>query len=151
MQKLIKITLVVLFIFISFSFGQNTHNYPGYKEPIELILTKENLYKQLLIENILFPEIVFCQAILETGHLKSINYKNNLFGFRTKAGYLTFDSWEESVKKMKRWQNTHYKKGNYYVFLRKIGYAESKIYELTLKKIYNENRSNFTRWNQDQF
>jgi len=77
--------------------------------------------------------IVLAQSVLETGHYKSklTRTHNNLFGFRTKNGYLKFNSWADCCAYYKRWQDRHYKTSkysNYYIFLRKIGYAEDPNY-----------------------
>lgn len=89
------------------------------------------------------PTIVLAQSRLETGNYKSRLTKthNNLFGFRTKDGYLKFSHWKESVAYYKRWQDRHYKPtkhSSYYNFLRVIGYAEDPNYITKVKKIAYE-------------
>ena len=84
------------------------------------------------------PEIVFRQAILETGWFKCENCSmdhNNLFGFYWKKKYLEFDTWQESVVYYSRWQKRHYKGGDYYQFLEEIGYATNPDYIKLLKGI----------------
>lgn len=101
-------------------------------------LSLQNLYREILKDSIKFPEIVLKQAILETGWLKS-NYcinRHNLFGFRSAKGYLYYDSWQASVLAYKKWQDKHYKGGDYYQFLINIHYAANGIeYVNYLKKI----------------
>ncbi len=68
------------------------------------------------------PDIVYKQALKETGHLKctkcSLRY-NNLFGFWNGERYLKFDTWKDSVDFYQRWQiRKGYKDGqDYYEFL----------------------------------
>jgi hypothetical protein len=116
-------------------------------------LSEENLAKEIVRAKIKQPEIVFRQAMWETGNLECVNCsmdRNNLFGFRDDKGYLDFVTWQSSVYYYSRWQKK-YKKGNYYHFLEKIGYAEDSSYTAKLqsviipdniKIILNENRIN---------
>jgi len=88
--------------------------------------------------DILYPEIVFKQALLETGNFQCSNCSmdhNNLFGFWYKGKYLEFDSWQESVEYYSRWQQRHFKGGDYYEFLKEIGFAEDPEYIKKLKGI----------------
>jgi hypothetical protein len=48
---------------------------------------------------------------------------------------MKFDSWFESVMYYKYWQETYYKGGDYFAFLKSIGYATSTKYERTLKQV----------------
>lgn len=72
------------------------------------------------------PQIVMRQAMLETGWLRSpfLMKRNNLFGFRHKT-YLSFPSWQDSVKYYYDWQNRRLKESdkNYYTFLMRIRYG----------------------------
>lgn len=88
-------------------------------------------------------DIVYAQAILETGWFKSricLQY-NNLFGLynsRTKSFY-RFNHWSESVIAYKKWIQRRYKPpGDYYQFLVQINYAEDKEYVNKLKKIVSK-------------
>jgi flagellum-specific peptidoglycan hydrolase FlgJ len=89
------------------------------------------------------PEIVYAQAILETGHFRSKVYRecNNLFGLynsRTKS-YYKFDHWSESVVAYLDYIQYRYKPPNdYYKFLSDIGYAEDPEYINKLKRIVNQ-------------
>ena len=87
--------------------------------------------------------IVLAQSVLETGHYRSklSRTHNNLFGFRTKKGYLRFTNWRESCAYYKKWQDRHYnasKHRTYYQFLRKVGYAGDPNYTTIVKKIAND-------------
>lgn len=100
-------------------------------------LTQQNVYNMIIKADIQYPKIVLKQALLETGHFKSplCKYKHNLFGFTTSNGYMQFDSYQNCIETYKRWQDNLYYKGDYYVFLEQIGYAECDNYVETLKKI----------------
>lgn len=82
-------------------------------------------------------EIVLKQSVLETGWYKSYSckHRNNLFGFRWKGKYLEFDTWQESVQYYARWQDRHFKGGDYYKFLKDRGYATDPEYINKLKQI----------------
>ncbi len=108
-------------------------------------LTIEAVNAAIISEGIKHPQIVLKQVILETGWLKSYGcrYRKNLFGFRTDKGYMKFDTWQESVKYYKRWQDRLYTDGDYYSFLecmykirnRCVRYAEDANYIRSLKGI----------------
>lgn len=108
------------------------------KSNVDTTLTLKNVYQQLLNDSIKYPDIVLKQIIVETGWLKSkycIQY-NNLTGFRGKNGYKKYNNWKDCIKDYKRWQDKHYKGGDYYNFLLKIGYSEKGIeYINYLKRI----------------
>lgn len=102
------------------------------------LLTEENLMNEIKAQEIMFPEIVLAQAILETGHFKSnaCTSKNNLFGLRKRDGaYMSFEHWTDCVaaykKYIQRWKGEP--PVNYYDYLDKIGYAEGKSYTDVLK------------------
>lgn len=98
-----------------------------------------NLYRELLKQEVTQPEIVMKQAILETGRFTSYGFKtrNNIFGFydaRLKQ-YLRFDDWKECVTYMKNWQIRKYKGQDYYTFLKNLPYAEDPLYISKVKSI----------------
>ena len=89
------------------------------------------------------PEIVYAQAIIETGKFKSglSIYGGNLFGlYNSKTGrYYRYSHWTESVKDYRdkiqyRWNP---EKEDYYGFLERIGYASDSLYTKKLKNIVN--------------
>ena len=94
------------------------------------------LKQEINRQNILYTNIVYNQARLETGNFKSQVFKenNNLFGFVGKKGYIKYNSWQESVKAYKQWQTKYYTHGSYYDFLQKIGYATDTEYVSKLKR-----------------
>ncbi len=82
------------------------------------------------------PDIVMAQTKLETGNFKSYLFRvsNNLFGFRNYNGYKKYKTWQASVEDYSKWQSKHYKKGDYYKYLKQINYAEDSLYIYKLKQ-----------------
>ncbi len=105
--------------------------------------TAELVLKELKKQNVLFPEIVLAQSILETGWYKCDRCSmdnNNLFGLwnSSKKEYFNYNTWQESVGGYKRGiQYKYYRKEykSYYEFLTDIGYAEDPKYISKLKQI----------------
>ena len=100
-------------------------------------LTKENLLKFIVEQDVQNPIIVMKQACLETGHFTSrgCHERNNLFGFRTSKGYLKFDTWQQCVLYYKDMQCRRYNGEDYYKWLKLIGFAEDTNYIAKLKQI----------------
>lgn len=73
---------------------------------------EEGLMEALEYYEIHHKEIVYAQAILETGHFKSGGCKkgNNLFGLRGKH-YHRYKHWSESVKAYKEKIQSRYRPG----------------------------------------
>lgn len=107
---------------------------------------KEGLMEALEYYDIKHKEIVYAQAILETGHFKSnvCNNYNNLFGLynSNKKAYFKFNSWVESVEAYNNMIQNKYKEGDYYEFLDNLGYAEDIEYTNKLKRIVKREFSN---------
>jgi len=126
-----KNALVTFFVFITLM---------GCSQSYEEV--KQFIYDSTDIQH---KDIVLKQSILETGWFKSYNCRinHNLFGFRHKSkvtpknkmGYFIFDDWRESVRYYEEWQNKYYKGGDYFTFLRNIGYATDPEYVKKLKGI----------------
>jgi len=141
-MKKIIILLLVLLSFIPHTKAKNDLG----------MLTKENLWLTIKAMDIMYPEIVFAQAILETGHFKSQNCQqsNNLFGMmmpnvretvaikKNKQGFAVYKTWMYSVqdyalyqayimrnKKMTRLQYLSYIDRKY---SESKGYAKKLIY-----------------------
>lgn len=103
---------------------------------------KEGLEEALSYYGLKHRDIVYAQAILETGNFKSKVCKenNNLFGLYNskKKRYCKFKHWTESVIAYKEWiQKKYQPPNNYYTFLENINYAEEKEYIRLLKEIVN--------------
>lgn len=143
--KYLPYTLVLLGIFLIIGlFSSNPdkvlpkHNFEGNTKNIDfgnVEFSPDGLKAELKRLNIKHQHIVYAQAKLESGNFKSKYFleKNNLFGFRTKNGYLSFEDWKDCCAYYKKWQDKKYKGGNYYQFLVNIGYAEDSIYIQKLK------------------
>ena len=101
---------------------------------------EEGLIEALEYYEIQFPEIVYAQALLETGHFSSSICKNynNLFGlYNSKIkDYYSFEHWSDSVKAYRDFVQYKYK-GNtdYYTFLVKLPYATDPNYIRKIKQL----------------
>ena len=100
-------------------------------------LTRENLKNELIRRNIPCYEIVLAQALHESGNFKSkiCRERNNIFGMRTKKGYKRYESWIACVDDYENKFSKRYKGGDYFVFLRKVNYAEDPSYEQKVRKL----------------
>lgn len=100
-------------------------------------LNDHTLLAELKLNHIKHADIVLAQAKLETGHYKSNVCKthNNLFGLKRGNGYRSYSHWTESVKAYKRLIQSRYSGGNYYVFLKHIGYSNDPYYTNRLKNL----------------
>lgn len=126
------LTILVLSLSLGSGFSQDIPRFFMQKP-------EEGLMDALIYFDIKHPDIVYAQAILETGHFRSRNciVKNNLFGlFDSKnKGYYFFNHWIESVEAYKDLIQCKYKGGDYFQFLIDIGYARDKRYIMKLKNI----------------
>jgi uncharacterized FlgJ-related protein len=104
-------------------------------------LSPQSVYEYCVEQDIQHPEIVTAQAIQESGWFKcthcSLN-KNNIFGFWYKKQYIEFNNWKESILYYKRWQDIHYKGGDYYQFLIDRHFASDINYTNHIKNIVNK-------------
>lgn len=113
--------------------------------PAFMTLTvEEGLIDALEYYNIQHSNIVYAQALLETGNFKSVGCLeyNNLFGLYNSRinEYYKFNHWSESVVFYKEQIQKRYKPPeDYYTFLQRIGYAEDPKYIYKLKQIINSN------------
>lgn len=110
-------------------------------------LTIANLYREIVSNGILYPEIVLAQAILETGWFRSslCRNRNNLFGLTNpRTGkYFEFGHWTESVRayytkvQYKYYQKKKITKNNtdYLKWLKDLPYATDKNYISSLIKV----------------
>ena len=128
-----------------------TPNYDNKEMPIKLeepeFFLHDKPNKELLIDACLYYGIknhgvVVAQAILETGHFRSINClkNNNLFGLYNsrRKQYYKFNHWTESIQAYKDMIQYKMKDNeDYYVFLKRIGYAEDELYIKKVKNIKN--------------
>ena len=118
----------------SFEYRQDFHS----KSP------EDGLMEALIYYEVQYPQIVYAQALIETGNFKSnlcLN-SNNLFGLynSSRGRYHRFDHWTESVVAYKNFIQRRYKPPeDYYKFLQRIGYAEDPNYISKLKKVVKNN------------
>lgn len=109
----------------------------GKKPPLDLNIG--NLAIVLEKYGVLHPRIVIAQSLIETGYYTSrvCLEKNDLFGLRRPkdSTYHEFDNWEDSVKAYRDYVQYKYKGGDYYQFLRRIGYAEDPDYVNKVRQI----------------
>lgn len=93
--------------------------------------------QQIKAKKIKHAEIVYAQYRLETGNGKSKAFReyNNAFGFTLNGRLMRFKSVTECVEYYKTWQDKKYVRGDYFEFLKKIGYAEEEGYIELLKKM----------------
>lgn len=129
---------------------------------IEIPLTHKTLYQEIQKYGIKYPDIVFAQAILETGHFTSPLFKesNNLFGMKMpskretlaigkeRRGFAVFNHWSTSINDYLLWQNYILEKhdvktkSDYFNLLDDI-YATNEKYVLLLKKIISDHQHLF--------
>ena len=111
---------------------------------------KDGLEEALSYYSLKHKDIVYAQAVLETGHFKSnicLNY-NNLFGLYDSKSkdYYKFNHWTESIIAYKEWVQTKYQPpNNYYTFLEEINYAEDENYTKLLKEIVKNRKDDKKR------
>lgn len=122
------------------------------KEYQEQSFSPQVFYEALEFVGIQNPEVVFKQAVLETGWFTSSSFKdyNNPFGMKeprcretlcksTELGHGSFDHWFDAVKDYKMWQDywidTIYNTEQYYHFLDTLPYAEAKRYTQILQQM----------------
>ena len=111
---------------------------------------KDGLEEALSYYNLEHKDVVYAQAVLETGHFTSkvcLEY-NNLFGLYDSKNkdYYKFNHWSESVVAYKEWiQKKYQPPNNYYTFLREINYAEEKNYTRILKEIVKNRKDDKRR------
>ena len=116
-------------------------------------VTKEKLYEQIIKFGIKFPDIVFAQAMIESGELTSKLFKtaNNMFGMRfpsvrettaqgkTNGGYSRYEDWNFGVYDYFLWQDhmlrnrTEITKSQYLSLLGRV-YAKDPNYVSKVKK-----------------
>ena len=98
--------------------------------------TIEQVRAEIHRQGLPHPHIVLAQARLETGNFTSARCKRdkNLFGIKHNGRYARYARWQDSVTDYRRRISARYKGGDYYAFLKRIGYAEEKEYINKLKK-----------------
>lgn len=126
-------------------------------KPTTDTVTHLGVYNEILEQGLEFPDIVFAQAVLESGNFNSRIAKknNNLFGMRqptkrpttstgTQYGYATYDSWRESIMDYMLFQQMIFSKHKFtrQSYLRYINkyYSTTKGYTTRLMRVIKENK-----------
>ena len=155
--------LLVIFVLNSISYGNRLDNLEREVNYVEIMLNshtrtldsltggpdtsfflkspKDGLMDALLYLEIPHPKIVYTQAILETGWFtsKGCSKDNNLFGLYKGKHHKKYTHWKESVRAYKKNISSKYKPNeDYYMFLKRIHYAEDPNYIAKLKQIYKK-------------
>jgi uncharacterized FlgJ-related protein len=138
-----KFLISTLFLFAFIFLGNSQTN----KTDIDHL----GLYNEILEQELEFPDIVFAQAVLESGSFTSKLFRsnNNLFGMRKPSkritlaigerhGYAIFEFWQESVADYALYQEHYFKN-------RKISRAQ---YLAHLNKTYSETTGYVNRLNR---
>ena len=114
------IITIILFMAASVSHGQ----------------TIEQVRAEIVRQGLPHPDIVLAQARLETGNFKSRRCKvdHNIFGIKHGRQYAKYRRWHDCVSDYKKRISSRYKGGDYYAFLRRIGYARDPQYIQKLKR-----------------
>lgn len=104
---------------------------------------QEGLIEALEYYGVKHPQIVYAQAILETGNFTSnlCVKNNNLFGLYDSKNkkYYSYNYWWESIEAYKKLIQRKYNNSKYYyMFLEDIKYAGDKDYINKVKKIAEE-------------
>ena len=101
--------------------------------------TREQVLAEIQRQGIPHPHIVLAQARLETGNFKSDRCRRdkNIFGMKRGKRYATYRHWRDSVRDYKQRISSRYKGGDYYTFLKRIGYAKDPAYQKKVKHIVN--------------
>ena len=120
--------------------------------------SKSDVYREILANDIKFPDVVMAQAILESGSFTSklAKHYNNLFGMRLaklrrttavgeRYGYARYLSWKDSVKDYKLWQDVLFRKypnmtrNQYMHYINKV-YSQSSSYASLVNNIIKKNK-----------
>lgn len=151
-----KIIILTLFLFLLPNVISNSINIV-YGSIINK-LSYHEVYYTIIKNEIKFPNIVFAQSLIETGHFTSdlLHAENNLFGMKyprsrkttssgmSKSGYASYEKWSDSVKDYSLWQKSVLKnkkditEEEYLSLLSRI-YAEDKNYVNKIKWLIYRN------------
>jgi len=119
--------------------------------------THIGVYNEILEQGLEFPDIVFAQAVLESGNFKSKITKknNNIFGMRQPSkrkttsvgsanGYATYETWRDSIEDYFLFQEMLFSKHKFTreSYLRYIDkyYSTTKGYRSRLMRVLKENK-----------
>lgn len=144
-----RIILIILFCFVSMSF--HDVNVMPKQQVVEVCdtsflnaneLNDSILYLALVHYEVKHPKAVLAQAKLESGNYtsKHCRTKNNFLGLYNsrKKEYFSFSHWTACIQGYKDMIEYKMKDGeDYYMFLKRIGYASDPTYISKVKQIEN--------------
>ena len=98
--------------------------------------TIQEVKEEIIRQGLPHPEIVLAQARLESGNFKSTRAKrdHNILGIKHGTRYAVYARWQDCVSDYKKRISSRYKGGDYYAFLKRIGYARDPKYIQKLKQ-----------------
>lgn len=99
--------------------------------------TVSEVRAEIIRQGIPHPAVVLAQARLETGNFTSqlCKAKHNIFGIKHGKRYASYRRWQDCVADYKRRISSRYHGGDYYTFLRRIGYASDPRYAAKVRRI----------------
>lgn len=143
-RQLLVGTTILIVTALSLSYLGAPERKSTREEVLAELAFEDSVYNYIIELNIQHPDIVFRQAILESGNFKSKVFKdnNNMFGFKqafkrantqtgTNRGYAVYNSWQECVIDYALYQTYSAKnmtEDNYIDFLGR-NYAEDPEYK----------------------
>jgi hypothetical protein len=165
-MKKIAIIFIALFFTIRVFSNDTLIVRRGSKREIDILndkslkLNDKSLYREIKNKGILYPDIAFSQALLESNHYKShlARHNKNLFGMVVSqsrrnvaigrsGGYAVYVNWTNSVLDYKIWQDhipdkAKRSKQSYYEFIQKR-YSHTKTYCKLVRSIVKSYRRFF--------
>lgn len=101
-----------------------------------ITLNEKNVLQEMYKLNIKHPKVVLAQAKLESNNFSSnlVKTHNNFLGIKKGKSYAKYDTWNECLIDYQNRVQNKYKGGDYYAFLKNIGYAEDPEYINKLKR-----------------
>lgn len=113
----------------------------------------DSVFWEIISQDIEHPDIVYAQAILETGHFTSSLFQqnNNTFGMKLpkvrtttalgeKSNHAYYESWQSSVEDYKLWQDSFASgktREEYFAYLSRV-YSQDAKYVSKLKNIISK-------------
>ena len=129
-----------------------------FSSPAQMPLTKENVYHEIKKQGIKYPELVFAQAMLESGELRSklTRTNHNIFGMKlpsvretlakgSRHNHAYYIHWTESIRDYKLYQDfviqkkglTNYKK--YLAYINRV-YSQTGDYYKRISRVIREHK-----------
>ena len=156
MKNKISFTILILFVFLAETTIAGYSKFKREEDSCqkEVSITYKDLYQEIVNQGISYPEIVWAQAVLESGHFSSKVFKNNqnIFGMKhpkkrktlslgSMDSYAVYLSWRDCVKDYKIYQdeiifrNKKLSRSSYFNYLDKKYCEAGSSYSKKVKKI----------------